>query len=302
MMRVLVLGAAAGGGLPQWNCGCECCRCARRGERGVVPQTQSSIAASADGQSWILCNASPDLRQQLTATPALQPRDLRHTPVAAVVLTNADVDHVAGLLSLRERQPFTLAASARVHAALAASRIFDVLQPDCVARVELVLDRPARLAGLEVTPFAVPGKVALYLEDPAAGPGLGSQSGDTVALAVRNPATGEQFFYAPACSALTPELAARLRGAELVLFDGTTWQDDELIAAGLGTKTAGRMGHLSMSGEGGSLAAFRDLEVKRRVFIHMNNSNPVWLADSPQRAAVRDAGWEIARDGMEIEL
>jgi pyrroloquinoline quinone biosynthesis protein B len=302
MLRIRVLGAAAGGGLPQWNCGCECCTCARRGERGVVPQTQSSIAASADGERWILCNASPDLRQQLAAAPALHPRERRHTPVAAVVLTNADVDHVAGLLSLRERQPFILAATARVHAALAASRVFDVLQADCVERVELALDRPARLAGLEVTPFAVPGKVALWLEDPAAGPGLGTQTGDSVALALRNPETGERAFYAPACSALSPELTARLRGAELVLFDGTLWRDDELVAAGLGAKTGRRMGHLSMSGEDGSLALFRELEVKRKVFIHLNNSNPVWFADSPERAAVREAGWEVACDGLELEL
>jgi len=302
MLKVRVLGAAAGGGLPQWNCGCECCRCARAGERGVVPQTQSSIALSGDGEHWILCKASPDVRQQLAATPELHPRALRHTPIAAVVLTNGDVDHVAGLLTLRERQPFALAATARVHAALAASRIFDVLQPDCVERVELELERPAHFGGLELTVFEVPGKIALYLEDPAAGPGFGSARGDTVALAVRNPTSGEQLFYVPGCAALTPELAARQRRADLVLFDGTLWRDDELVTAKLGAKTSRRMGHVAMTGEGGSLEGFRDLEIKRKVFIHMNNSNPVWLADSPERAAVREAGWEIAQDGMELEL
>jgi pyrroloquinoline quinone biosynthesis protein B len=317
MLRIRVLGAAAGGGLPQWNCACECCRCARSGARGVRPQTQSSIAVSADGEHWVLLNASPDLRAQIEANPALQPRTVpRGSPIAAVVLTSADVDHVAGLLTLRERQPFALFATPRVHSLLARSGIFDVLSPDYVRRWEAKLEQPVAIepelcrglpaaagAGrIEVRLFAVPGKLALYLESGERTLDTRAVTEDTVAAEICDPATGARCFYVPGCAALTPELRDRLRGAPLVLFDGTVFRDDELARQGLGEKTGGRMGHLSMSGERGSLAGFADLGVGRRIFVHINNSNPVWLEDSPERAAVHAAGWEIGRDGMEIQL
>ena len=307
-MQILVLGSAAGGGFPQWNCNCANCRRARSGDPAAPSRTQSSLAVSADGERWLLLNASPDLRQQIGANAALHPRQgARHSPIAAVVLSNGDIDHVAGLLSLRENQPFAVYASDRVQAVLRDNTVFNVLNPTVVARRALVLDQPIDIVdgkdnplGLRVTAFAVPGKVALYMENAAAGPGFGTQSGDTIGLEV---ASGRhRFFYLPACAALSPELSARLRGAPLVFFDGTLWQDDEMISMGVGAKTGRRMGHMSISGEDGSLAAFAGLGVQRRIYVHINNTNPILIAGSPERLQVEAAGWEVAYDGMETRL
>jgi pyrroloquinoline quinone biosynthesis protein B len=225
-----------------------------------------------------------------------------------VVLTNGDVDHLAGLLSLREGFAFTIYAAERVLTTLAANTIFDVLDPGLVKRVPLPMHRRLHLTdegaalGLEVEAFPVPGKVALYLEDPAAGPGLGTREGDTIGLKISETASGAAFFYIPGCAAVDAALAERLRDARLVFFDGTLYDDAEMIAQGLSAKTGQRMGHISMSGPEGSLAAFRGLGVKRPIFVHINNSNPVLREDSPERRAVEDAGWEVAFDGMEICL
>jgi pyrroloquinoline quinone biosynthesis protein B len=241
----------------------------------------------------------------------LQPRSgaaVRASPIKAVALTNGDVDHVAGLLSLREGFAFTLYATERVLAALASNTVFDVLDPRSVERIALAPARPLAVAGggaslgLALEAFPVPGKVALYLEDAAAGPGFGTREGDSIGLRVSDPASGAVFFYVPGCAAVEPALAERLRGAPLVFFDGTLYDDAEMIAQGLSGKTGRRMGHISMSGADGSLAAFRSLGVKRRVFVHVNNSNPALRADSPERRAVEAAGWEVAFDGMEIRL
>jgi pyrroloquinoline quinone biosynthesis protein B len=224
-----------------------------------------------------------------------------------VVLTNADVDHVAGLLSLRESQPLSVYGHERVLGVLARNSIFNVLNPDYVARCALPLDQPIVLEGrdgvslgVEVTVFVVPGKVALWLEDPAAA-GFGSKAGDTVGLKVSAPGA-QPFYYIPGCAALPEELAERLRGAALVFFDGTLWRDDEMIRAGVGHKTGQRMGHMSLDGEDGTFAAFAPLGVARKVLIHINNTNPILIDDSEERAAAAAAGWEVAYDGMEIVL
>ncbi len=306
-MRAIVIGAAAGGAFPQWNSNQPACRRARDGDQMALARTQASIAVSADGSRWVLFNASPDLRQQIERTPALRPNGgLRSSPISAVVLTGGDVDAIAGLLTLRERQPFTLYATPRVLAVLKANPIFDVLAHDVVTRMALDLAEDQAIvlpggeaSGLSVRPFAVPGKVPLYLEQEGEMPAL-SENDQTIGIAIS--ADGRTLFYVPGCAAMTPALAARLRGAEAVLFDGTLWTDDEMIRAGVGAKTGQRMGHMSVSGPGGTIEAFEGLGVQQRVLLHINNTNPILLDDSPERAEVEAAGWQVAFDGMEIRL
>ena len=261
---------------------------------------------SADGRNWVLLNAAPDLRQQIEQTPVLHPNGaIRSSPIAAVVLTGGDVDAIAGLLTLRERQAFGIYATARVHDVLEANPIFEVLSRDLVARHAVALDEPRALAlpsgeesGLSVELFAVPGKVPLYLE--RGGVPEIETNDQTVGVAVSDGAA--TLFYIPGCAAMSPALAERLRGAACVMFDGTLWTDEEMVVAGLGPKTGARMGHMSISGPTGTLAAFEGLGVRRRILIHLNNSNPVLLDDSPERATVEAAGWEVAFDGMELSL
>jgi pyrroloquinoline quinone biosynthesis protein B len=271
-----------------------------------VARTQASLAVSGDGARWFLINASPDLRQQIQAHTILHPRDgLRSSPIEGVVLTGADVDAIAGLLHLRERQPFTLYASARVLAVLEANPVFDVLAKDCVKREAIPVGQPFELchvdgsgSGLSVELFDVPGKIALWLEGGRSLDELSGQPGDTVGVEIR--ARGERLLYIPGCARMPGDLKRRLAGASVVLFDGTLWQDDEMIRLGLGPKTGRRMGHMSVSGPDGTLAAFRDIAVKRKILVHINNSNPILLDDSIERAGVVKEGWEVAYDGMEV--
>jgi pyrroloquinoline quinone biosynthesis protein B len=245
---------------------------------------------------------------QIEATPALHPREgLRSSPISGVVLTGGDVDALAGLLHLRERHRFTVYAPSRVLSVIADNPIFGVLSPDYVRKLELPFDERIGLAGasgpsgLMVVAFAVPAKVPLYLETAGEAPPL-TEEGDAVGLEIVETATGNSLFFIPGCAAMTAALRKRLAGSRLVFFDGTLWQDDEMIRLGVGEKTGRRMGHISMSGESGAIAAFRDLAIGRRIFIHINNSNPVLLEDSPERHIAESAGWEIAHDGMEVRL
>jgi pyrroloquinoline quinone biosynthesis protein B len=308
MLHAVVLGAAAGGGFPQWNSNAPACRRARAGDPVARPRTQASIAVSADDREWFLFNASPDLRWQIEATPILHPCEgLRSSPIAGVVLAGGDVDAIAGLLHLRERHRFAVYAPRRVLDVIAANPIFRVLSPEHVSCAELALDETISLgggaepSGLKVRAFAVPGKVPLYLESAGEDPGV-SEAGDAVGIEIIDQATDGSFFFIPGCASMTHHLGRRLAGAALVFFDGTLWRDDEMIRAGIGEKTGRRMGHISMSGEEGAIAAFRDLGVRRRIFIHINNSNPVLLDDSAERRAAEAAGWEIGYDGMEVRL
>lgn len=309
-MIIKVLGAGAGGGFPQWNCNCRNCTAVRSGQPGFTARTQSSLAVSANGADWVLLNASPDLRQQIAATPELLPSNsaLRSSPIKAAVLTNGDVDHIAGLINLREAQPFTIYATERVLGVLKSNSIFGILAQGVVDRIPLPLDVnvPLRGAdtdlGLSVEAFDVPGKIALYLEDAAAGPGFGTQSGDTIGLKITETATGNAFFYVPGCAEVNADVARRIKHASLLFFDGTLYDDDEMIHQGLLTKSGERMGHVSMSGQQGSIAAFSGLEVGRKVYVHINNSNPVLNSASEESRAVRASGWEIGYDGMEVRL
>lgn len=272
--------------------------------------TQCSIAVSADDKHWFLVNASPDLRQQLIATPQLHPRQghLRHSPIAGVILTNGEIDAVAGLLSMREGSPFTIYGHARVLAILASNSIFNVLGEKNVKRQAIEVDRPftpalpnGSLSGIEVLPFEVPGKGAWYLEGkahPAGRDGVG----DTLGLRIADKASGKYFYFIAACARVTDELKARLAGAPLVFFDGTVWRDDELVAAGLGTKTGQSMGHIAMSGAGGAIDSLGGLDIGQKMFLHINNSNPALLHGSDERKALERAGWQIPADGTEIVL
>jgi pyrroloquinoline quinone biosynthesis protein B len=310
-MFIRVLGSGAGGGFPQWNCTCRNCAAVRAKSPGFQARTQSSVAVSADGARWVLLNASPDLRQQISDTPTLSARlemGPRNSPIKAIVVTNGDVDHVAGLLTLRERQPFSLYGARRVLDVLASNSLFNVLAADVVPRIPLEASQPTPLTGdgvdlgLIVELFHVPGKVALYLEDPSAGPNLGTQAGDTVGLRVCDAATGSAFLYIPGCAQVDDALARRVRGAALLFFDGTLWSDDEMLTQGLLGKTGARMGHVNVSGEDGSIAAFSTLGVKRKVFIHINNSNPLLDETSRERREAEAAGWEVAYDGMGLSV
>ena len=284
------------------------CNRARAHDVSAKSRTQASVAVSGDGgDSWVLLNASPDLRQQIEANDFLHPRvGLRSTPIAAVVLTGGDVDAIAGLLVLREREQFTIHAAPRVLAVLDANPVFDVLDRDLVARVPEALETMFALhrpdgtpCGLQAELFAVPGKVPLYLEQPGEAPAI-AEDGNTVGARVTDGRA--TLFFIPGCAAMTPRLADRLRGADAVMFDGTLWRDDEMIQGGLGPKTGLRMGHMSLSGPAGTLAAFAGLGVRTRILIHINNSNPVLLDDSPESAEVRAQGWNVGYDGMRIEL
>ncbi len=310
MIRVLVLGAAAGGGFPQWNSNSEACRRARAGDPAARPATQASIAVSADGDRWFLINAAPDLREQINRQPQLHPKEgLRSSPIAGVVLTNGDVDAIAGLLNLRERTPFTVFAHPRILDVLAANPIFQILAPEVVARSPLALNEPVPLrgadgrdSGLVLEAFSVPGKVALFMEDASRGESLGTEEGDTIGLEISARDGASRLLFIANCARVDEGVRARCRGASLLFFDGTLWQDEEMIARGEGQKTGGRMGHISMSGDDGSMAALGGLDIERRVFIHINNTNPALLADSPERAKIEAAGWQVAYDGMEIDL
>lgn len=312
-MRLKIIGSAAGGGFPQWNCNYRLSRGARSGEAHVRPRTQSSLAACANGSDWVLFNASPDIRQQIAATPELQPLvagPLRGTPIRAVILTNADVDHIAGLLSLREREPFAIYATRRVLQVLDANSIFNVLDRSIVQRRELVLGATTDIlnvngepTGIAVETFAVPGKVALFLEDQTkAADGYGTQEGDTIGLRISSRIDERAAFYIPGCALIDHSLKERLSGADCLLFDGTVFTDDEMIAAGVGAKTGARMGHLHISGEDGSMVSLADIGIKWRIYVHINNTNPILDEISPEHAAVNEAGWEVAYDGMEVRL
>lgn len=310
MIRVLVLGAAAGGGFPQWNSNSEACRRSRSGDPAARPATQASIAVSADGLRWFLINAAPDLREQINRQPQLHPREgLRSSPIAGVVLTNGDVDAVAGLLHLRERTPFLIYGHPRILGVLERNPIFRVLAPDVVPRSSLALNEKVALAGpdgsasgLFLEAFSVPGKVALYMEDAVKGAGFGTEEGDTIGLEITDDAEDARLLFIANCAKVDDAVRARCEGASLLFFDGTLWQDEEMIARGEGEKTGQRMGHISMSGDQGSMAALQDLRIGRRVFIHINNTNPALLADSPERGEIEAAGWCVAYDGMEVTL
>ena len=296
-MHVSILGAGAGGGLPQWNCGCQNCNDARNGI--IPPMTQSSVAISVDGLQWVVLNASPDIRSQFQSNAAMHPASLRGTPVKAVVLTNADIDHIAGLLTLREKTPFTVYATRETHDVLAANSVFGVLDDTLVDRTAIQLEQSFEpLPGLEIVPFSVPGKVALFLEGEALD--LKAMGEQTIGLRISDGRS--VLYYIPGCADLPEDLLQRLSDADMLLFDGTVWENEEMPRTGTGTKTGARMGHIAMTGEHGSLERLAGLTRCRKMFIHINNTNPVLQPEGPEYATITAAGWTLTQDNMGFQL
>lgn len=282
-----MLGAAAGGGFPQWNCGCANCRKARERSPDVTPCTQESVAFSADGERWYLLNASPEIRSQIESFPPLHPRSERHSPIAGILLTNGDLDHCLGLLSLRESHPLTVYATDEVRHGFTQDNILYRTLERFPGQVTW-----RRFDELGVRAIPAPGKAPLHLEGRAP-----AAPGDNVGLVIEE--RGKRFAYFSGAAGVTPEMRAAMDGAECVFFDGTFWSSDELITLGLGTRRAEDMAHLPVRS---SLEALAGVKAKRRIYIHINNTNPILDRTSRERRQVEAAGWELAHDGMEIEL
>jgi pyrroloquinoline quinone biosynthesis protein B len=306
-MLIRVLGSAAGGGFPQWNCGCPNCRGVRSGDLRATARSQECVAVSADGDRWFLLNCSPEIRQQIESFPPLHPRGPRHSPIAAILLTNGDLDHCLGLLSLRESHPLVVYATDRLRRGFTDGNVlYRTLDrfPGQVTWRSLQLGREAELAdvegrpaGLLVEAVAVPGKLPIHLETGAA-----PDPADSVGFRIRERATGRVLAYLSGVGAVSDAVRRAVEGADCVFFDGTFWSADELPGLGLGTKRAEDMAHLPIGGPEGSLARLNGVTARRRIFIHLNNTNPLLRDDSPERAHVEAAGWEVARDGMEVRI
>ena len=296
-LTAIVLGSAAGGGFPQWNCRCPVCALAWAGDVRVKPRTQAGLAISAGDGRWTLINTSPDLGAQIRATPALHPRAaLRGSPIEAVILTGAEIDQIAGLLSLRESTPFTLYATPANHAAVSANAMFDAMH--AMTRKAVNPGESFMLTGcIEASLFMVPGKVPLYLEGEKAA--LENEGPTNVGIELSR--DGARLVFVPGAAAVTPSMRERFARADAVLFDGTLFTDDEMLRTRTGEKTGRRMGHIPIDGADGTLRALQDVTAQR-IFIHINNTNPILIADSPERAKVEAAGWQVAEDGMEIVL
>ncbi|WP_127076559.1 pyrroloquinoline quinone biosynthesis protein PqqB [Rhodomicrobium lacus] len=302
-MFVKVLGSAAGGGFPQWNCNARISRLAW--DDPALRRTQSSLAVSPDGERFVIVNTSPDLRTQILDNRELWPRrrgSVRNSPIEAIFLTNADVDAIAGLLTLRERQPLRLYASEAVLAIVGENRIFDVLALDLVERIAV---RPGEkvtpLDGLTFEPFAVPGKIPLYHEQGGETPETGLITGENIGLRITD-REGATLFHIPGCASIDEDLLDRVGGAACLFFDGTVYNDGELRDAGVGEKTGRRMGHVPIMGPNGSLDAFSRSKIKRKIYIHINTTNPILDPNSSAAMMVREAGWDIAADGMSFTL
>lgn len=311
-MRVLVLGSAAGGGFPQWNCHCEQCAGQRSGAVRAQPRTQSSIAISPDGVHWVLVNASPDLGSQLRAQPALHPQHgPLHTPIAAVVLTDGQVDHTAGLLSLREGPPLSLYATAGVFEELTTGLpLLPALQHYCGVHWHLLpvagQQRRAgfRIEGFETLEFeavAVAGRPAPYSLSRHV-----AAVGEHIALRVHDTRSGRRLYYAPCLARLTHDDLDAMRDADCLLVDGTFWAEDDLIAAHLGSRRAADLGHLPLSsgpaGSAGMIELLGELPARRKLLTHVHHCNPVLDEDSPERRVLARHGIDVAHDGMEIPL
>lgn len=303
-MHIQILGSAAGGGFPQWNCNCKNCNGLRKGTLNAKPRTQSSIALSDDGVHWILCNASPDIRAQLESTPVLQPaRSVRDTAIGAIVLMDSQIDHVTGLLTLREGCPHQVWCTDMVHEDLSSGfPLFNMLEHWNGG----LRWNPIPLAGefsISVCPALRFTAIALRSAAPPYSPHRHNpHPGDNIGLLVRDLNTGGVLFYAPGLGQPDEQLKALMADAHCLLVDGTLWRDDEMAYAGVGDKLGSEMGHLQQSGADGMIALLDKQPAARKILIHINNTNPILDEDSPERAELTRHGIEVAFDGMHITL
>ncbi|HEX2248975.1 MAG TPA: pyrroloquinoline quinone biosynthesis protein PqqB [Gemmatimonadales bacterium] len=302
-MHLVLLGTAAGGGYPQWNCWCPTCRAARTEPHRAISRRQSSAAVSADGERWFLLNASPDVREQLTCLPVCDGRAIRHAPVEGILATDAELDHTLGIALLREARSLRLYLTPAVEAILERdSRVLPVTRAFADITVqELALDRPAplhyrdgQLSGIWVEPFVVAADPPRFASTAA--------EGHTVGFTIVDESTGGSCVFVPGCGALDQPLLEKVQTVDLVLFDGTFWSDDELIELGISQRRARDMDHLPVSGPDGSLAGLARLSRPQKVYIHINNTNPMLLEDSEERAMVERAGVTVGADGMRFTV
>jgi pyrroloquinoline quinone biosynthesis protein B len=309
-MRIEILGSAAGGGFPQWNCNCENCRRLRAGNFRGKSRTQTQVAVSDDGRAWFLLHASPDLRVQIEKTPALQPSQaVRHSPIAGVLITSADIDQIAGLLSLRELQPFRIYSSTSLCQILRDDNsVFGMLNrvPDQVCWMDVRMEGSFPLltmdgseSGISCEVFSLEKNYPAYVSRERAAKLNPEEASLGVILTV---SSGRRLAYMPAVPAITEPLLRLLETADLVLFDGTFWSDDELIRVQGSGATARDMGHVPVSGNDGSLRTLAGLQHPRKVFIHVNNTNPMLDESGAEYREVQAAGWEIAEDGWQLSL
>ncbi|MCU7849740.1 MAG: pyrroloquinoline quinone biosynthesis protein PqqB [Candidatus Thiodiazotropha sp. (ex Lucinoma kastoroae)] len=305
MLKVRVLGSGAGGGFPQWNCNCDNCTGVRSGSLNAKSRTQSSIAISSDGEEWLLVNASPDIRQQIIDFPALQPaRSKRDTGIRAVLLIDSQIDHSTGLILLRENsRPLEVYCTRMVHQDLTTGfPVLNMLEHYCgVVWNEIPINGTsfeiAGIDGLVFTALALTSKAPPYSphrEDP--------HPGDNIGIHVQDKTTGRSMFYAPGLACIEPHLEPAMHASDLLLVDGTCWTDDEMERRGVGTRRSLAMGHLPQSGTGGMIEALKPFQRQRKVLIHINNTNPMLVEDSPERAELSGVGIEVSRDGMAIEV
>jgi pyrroloquinoline quinone biosynthesis protein B len=306
-MRIILLGTAAGGGLPQWNCNCSNCREARAGSTRVTPRTQSSAVVSADGHAWFLLNASPDLRVQLENVPRLHPRTKtpRSTNIEAVLLTNADLDHTLGLLLMREGGSICVHATSQVREALTRGiSLAPTLQSFGSIRwtkpprkLSPLLCRDGSRSGLQYQAVNVIGKPPRFMK--------GRQSnglGHSVGYRVVDVKSGGRLLFLPDVAVLDKQTIEELSDCDVLLFDGTFWSENEMQKLGVGNLSAKRMGHVPINGRRGSLKQLAPLQVARKIYTHINNTNPILRKDSSEYTAVRAAGVEVGRDGVELVI
>jgi len=303
-MKIRVLGAGAGGGFPQWNCNCDNCGRFRRGQFNGKARTQSSIAISTDDRNWLLFNTSPDIRAQLEAFPAIQPKQgIRDTGISAVLLIDSQIDHTTGMLMLREGKPLNVYCTEMVRQDLTTGfPLFTMLKDYCTVNHHPI--------NCNETPFEIPGidDIRLYAHalkskaPPYSPHRHDPHDGDNIGVIVEQISTGKKLYYAPGLGEIEPQVMAAMQSVDCLMVDGTFWTDDEMVTRGISQKHAREIGHLPQSGPGGMIEVLSGVARARKILIHINNTNPILDEDSAERKALEAAGIEVSYDGLEIDL